>query len=454
MLGPKYAHVVFVTPESSVPAAYRDSPAARVADAPPVGGATTLETHFQPITAVRRGVVLGVEALTRARGRDGNSISPLALFDAAERDGMTEALDRACRRRALDHFAPLHRADSTLVCFVNCRVTTFLADTDGAHAWSALAAEAQIDPRTIALEVLESQAANLDALAAATAAYRASGFLVVIDDVGAGHSNLDRIAAVRPDLLKADRSLVHGCAQDRVKRAVLRALVGLTEELGGWLVVEGVEREDDALTVLDIGADLLQGYHLGRPAPVASLADLDETRRRTVTLATRHRATTRHRVVGARAQRARRAAFVRATADTIAGCAPECYDAALAGALATAPGDPHAAAAVVLDEAGAQLTPTFRSRRLDARERTLIFRPPGVGTDHALKEYVYLLPEADGATYETAPYVPLPNEKLCVTVSTAFDDVSGARRLLCLHLDAQLSGGPLDGGPPSDALGR
>ena len=149
---------------------------------------------------------------------------------------------------------------------------------------------------TEAIEVLESQAADLGALAAATARYRAAGFLVVIDDVGAGHSNLDRIAAIRPDMLKADRSLVHGCARDRVKRAVVRALVGLTEELGGWLVVEGVEDEDDALTVLNVGADLLQGYHLARPAPLTSLAGLEEPRRRTVALAAKHRAATRGRV--------------------------------------------------------------------------------------------------------------------------------------------------------------
>ena len=61
-------------------------------------------------------------------------------------------------------------------------------------------------------------------------------------------------------MLKADRSLVQGCAHDRVKRAVVRALVGLTEELGGWLVVEGIEDERDALTAVNLGADLLQGY--------------------------------------------------------------------------------------------------------------------------------------------------------------------------------------------------
>ena len=417
-------------------------------------GAVTLDTHFQPIAAVRRGAVLGVEALTRARRVDGSAISPAELFAVADRDLRAMDLDRACRRAALDRFAPLHRSDPTLVCFVNCHVSTFLADIGGEHAWSALAAECGIDPRTIALEVLETQAADLGALEVATARYRRAGFLVVIDDVGAGHSNLDRVAAIRPDLLKADRSLVHGCAHDRVRRAVLRALVSLSSELGGWLVIEGVEREDDALTALDLGADILQGYHLGHPAPLPSLVALDEPRWRTVALATQFRTTTRTRVLAARQHRDGRAVFARAVADALTGCPDDAWHAKLEGALRAVPGDVRAATAMVLDEYGMQLTPSLGAPTADVPERTLIFHPPEVGTDHALKEYVYLLETRDRATFETTPYVPLPNERLCVTVSTAFTDASGARRLLCLHLDAQLGREPLDGGPPADSLGR
>lgn len=412
----------------------------------------TLDTHFQPITAVRRGAVLGVEALTRARRADGTVVAPAELFAAAERDRTVEALDRACRRRALERFAPLHRADPTLACFVNCHVSTFLADVDGPNAWTDLAEVTGIDRRAIALEVLESQAADLGALKAATRRYRAAGFLVVIDDVGAGHSNLDRITAINPDLLKADRSLVQGCAHDRVKRAVVRALVGLTEELGGWLVVEGIEDEEDALAVLNLGADLLQGYHLARPGPLESPEGLDESRRRTAALAARHRAATRGRVEHARHNRARRAAFAREVAERLAAVDPARWPDVIDAELARAPGDARAATGAVLDAAGVQLTPTRRTSAGDARERTLIYHAPDVGTDHALKEYVYLLPPGQGATFESPPYVPLPNERMCVTVSTAFRDSTGARRLFCAHVDADL-GESVDSGPPADSLG-
>ena len=66
---------------------------------------------------------------------------------------------------------------------------------------------------------------------------------------------------------------------------------------------------------------------------------------------------------------------------------------------------------------------------------------------------MYLLADEAGAAYESPPYVPLPNEKACVTVSTAFAGADGARRLLAVHLDADPQG-PLDAGPPLDAFGR
>lgn len=434
-------------PRAGAPA--RDVPN-RTPDRP---SAADLDAHFQPIVAVRRGAVIGVEALARARDTNGQAIAPLDLFAAAARTGTAAALDRACRRTALERFAPLHRRAPTLVCFVNCHVETFLADVDGPDGWPALAATHGIDPRALALEVLETEAPDLAALAAATARYRAAGFLVVVDDVGVGHSNLDRVAALQPDLLKADRSLVAGCAGDRVRRAVLRALVGLSEEIGGWLVIEGVEREEDALAALDIGADLVQGFHLARPAPLADSAPLDDVERRVQALAGLQRQRTTRRVGDARGMRDARTAFARATAAILATCAPSAWGAALAGALRGAPGG--AASAAVLDAAGRQLTATVRpdaSAAADRVERTLIFAPPAAGDDHALKEYVYLLDGAPEAVFESPPYVPLPNERLCVTLSTAFVDAEGTRRLLCLHLYADAQGPP-DVSPPGIVTG-
>jgi EAL domain-containing protein (putative c-di-GMP-specific phosphodiesterase class I) len=83
-----------------------------------------------------------------------------------------------------------------------------------------------VDPRAVALWGLDAQTGDLQALAAATAARPHGGFLVVIDYVGAGHSNLDRVTAIRPRPAQGDGSLVYGCAENGVRRAVLRALVG------------------------------------------------------------------------------------------------------------------------------------------------------------------------------------------------------------------------------------
>ena len=66
-------------------------------------------------------------------------------------------------------------------------------------------------------------------------------------------------------------SIVHDLHRDLRKQGVLKALMLLSERIGGWLVVEGVETRDDAVVALDLGADMLQGFFFGRPQPAVLL---------------------------------------------------------------------------------------------------------------------------------------------------------------------------------------
>ena len=94
---------------------------------------------------------------------------------------------------------------------------------------------------------------------------RSRGFLIVLDDVGSGHSNLDRIPFIKPDLLKVDRTLIARIDTDYHKRGTLKSLVDLGRKIGALVVAEGVETEGEAMVALELGADLLQGLCLGRP---------------------------------------------------------------------------------------------------------------------------------------------------------------------------------------------
>lgn len=100
---------------------------------------------------------------------------------------------------------------------------------------------------------------------------RAAGAHLAIDDVGAGYASLRHILHLAPDLIKIDRSVVAEVETDRTARALVRALVHVADELELTTVAEGVEREETARILLELGVCAGQGYHLGRPVPPAEL---------------------------------------------------------------------------------------------------------------------------------------------------------------------------------------
>ncbi len=390
--------------------------------------AGAMQIHLQPIASMRRQDLIGVEALVRCQA-GGAPIPPPALFEAAERAGVAPELDRLCRRLALESFRALHTRDPALVLFVNCHPSTFCDPLEAPDGWGELAARFGVDTRNVAVEVSEAEIGDLAAAREASVALREAGFLVALDDVGARSANLDRIASLQPDIIKADRELVRGVDADFHRREVLRSLVGLSERLGGWVIAEGVETQDEAVTVAELGGDIVQGYLLGRPylpEPGEGVRWDEEG------MADAARRFKEERVGAARAARGRRdqrSALVRSLAAGLEG----------GQELETALKDlirPHASvlSAAVLDEAGTQLTGTVLNPMRVLRQKSVIFAPPGRGTDHSLKEYFYLLVEGGDETYESAPYVPLPTGDLAVTVSTRLAD---GHRVLCAHLRAE-----------------
>ena len=123
-----------------------------------------------------------------------------------------------------------------------------LPESDNPIVWELLE-----DPETTALL---TRPGVLDGLA--------SRFTLALDDVGAGCADLQRLAAAvhaGVTWIKADKSIVQGCAQDKGKVAVLRAIAGL----GVRVIAEGVEDEADLDVIRAAGIAYAQGFVLGRP---------------------------------------------------------------------------------------------------------------------------------------------------------------------------------------------
>ena len=92
------------------------------------------------------------------------------------------------------------------------------------------------------------------------------GAHLVVDDVGAGYSNLKRIVDLEPHIVKLDIALVRGIESNRRQQILVSQVVTLCAELGARVVAEGIETEDQLSAVLDTGAHFGQGYLFAKPA--------------------------------------------------------------------------------------------------------------------------------------------------------------------------------------------
>ncbi len=230
-------------------------------------GRVKLASAFQPIYSFSHQRLVGHEALLRASGPDGRPIAPPRLFDACADMAERRALDFAARVAHTARFAD--RCELSQWLFLNVDPSACDPRASGPDLIAPLVesvCSSGLEPHQIVIELLE--AALPDELAFERWAYelKAAGFLVALDDFGAGHSNLDRVFRLRPQIIKLDRSVILQAAVDRSIQRVLSQTIALLHECGAQVLVEGVETPDEASLALDSNADFVQGYLFGRPA--------------------------------------------------------------------------------------------------------------------------------------------------------------------------------------------
>ena len=226
-----------------------------------------LETHFQPIVAAADPTALfGYECLVRGRDANGAIIPPRDLFTAARTADLLFHLDRQAR---LCHIrcAARSRVGGGVRLFLNFNPSSIYAPAFCLRSTFKAVEEVGIDPAQIVFEVVESEEIkDTGHLLGILEVYRAAGFGVALDDVGAGYGSLALISRLRPDFIKVDMSLVRGVDQDPYQAQVAGKLLELARDLGTKTVVEGVETAGEHQWAVAAGADYVQGYFFARPA--------------------------------------------------------------------------------------------------------------------------------------------------------------------------------------------
>jgi EAL domain-containing protein (putative c-di-GMP-specific phosphodiesterase class I) len=222
-----------------------------------------LTTHFQPIYCVRRAASHGYEALLRAESDDGQGLRARALFQSLDPAARTR-FDWLCRALHLRNFAVVDPGDRRL--FLNVLPAAMTDDADDGRAFAELVRFYGLAPDRVVLEIVEADSGDETRLGESAEAHRALGFTIAMDHFGQGHSNFDRIAALRPKLVKLDRTTLRHALGDTQARRMLPSLVDMLGDTGARVGIKGIDSANDALAAIEAGADYLQGFHLGAPS--------------------------------------------------------------------------------------------------------------------------------------------------------------------------------------------
>ena len=384
-----------------------------------------ITAFFQQIVSVGKKGVCGLEGLVRGTN-EGEIIPPRTLFDAAEAQDMMLAFDRLCRERVLQGFGKIFPQHQDKLLFMNIEAT-ILERVSHTGVLLRQVKESGILPGNIVIEINEAKVHDVNALKAFIDVYRNDGFLIALDDVGAGFSNLDRIPVAKPDIIKVDTSLVRNIHIDYHRQEVFKSLIRLAGQIGALVVAEGVETEEEALQALKLGAHMIQGFYFSRPA---ALTDADPFENAHVASLAGHFRD--YMTVSIRAEMSRRMRLFNLVKDTITTFTQSGpYEEQLRRIVGV-----HDAieCAYILDAMGVQCCNAVYRERLDAFRKQLLVCSVSEGTDHSMKNYFYRLVSENLEHYITEPYVSPVTGNLCVTVSMPFSAQNGHRRILCLDL--------------------
>ena len=219
-----------------------------------------LRIVVQPVSDLVDGHVVGVEALARFDGEPERT--PDRWFAEAHRVGLGAELELLAVRKALD---VLEALPEQLRMSINA--SPDVVRDQRLHALLAERGQARVTVEITEHEAIDDYGSVVGALEA----IRAAGCRIAVDDTGNGYASLNHVLSLRPDVVKIDRALTTGVDADLARQALAASLVRLAGAVGGVVIAEGVETEQEAGALLDLGVWLGQGWLLGRPVDAADL---------------------------------------------------------------------------------------------------------------------------------------------------------------------------------------
>ncbi len=385
----------------------------------------SIKILFQPIISIKKKSVIGYEVLSRGIDNDENIIGAFDLFESARKADKLSALDNLCRLMAIEKYYALKESK---YLFINFEISSLNKGESGKNdlivslnKFVEKLEALNIEPNKIVIEIIESKVKNLDSLKFFTDLCKSYNLMIALDDVGSGHSNLNRIPLLKPNIIKIDRYLVTDIDKDRYKKEVFKSITSLSRMIGTLVISEGVEKEEEAISSIELRADMIQGYYFSKPVenPVDNIDSqielLYDRFRDYFVKKTKKNKMFNHMLIKNIRGFSKELELDFSSENIIFNSIKNKINFFL---------KEHAYVECVyfINSFGKQISPTFFHKDIpDLSDKTL-FSPATIDDDHSLKQYFYQLTVSYNNYYITNNYVSMATGNRCKTISTYIND--------------------------------
>jgi predicted signal transduction protein with EAL and GGDEF domain len=226
---------------------------------------------YQPQKDIRRGIVIGFEALLRWNHPVRGEISPAVFIPIAEESGAILEIGDWVMRTACREAAgwPQPLAIAVNVSGVQLYSPNFVQDVH------KILLETGLSPRRLEIEITETALVrDFNRALATLRRVKAFGIRIAMDDFGTGYSSLSNLRAFPFDKIKIDGSFVKSVDTNEQAATIVRAVLGIGRGLDLPVLAEGVETHDELRFLQEERCDEIQGYLLGRPAGIETFRSL------------------------------------------------------------------------------------------------------------------------------------------------------------------------------------
>ncbi|WP_229258317.1 putative bifunctional diguanylate cyclase/phosphodiesterase [Duganella rivi] len=230
--------------------------------------ANELVLYYQPKLDMRKGRIIGMEALLRWEHPLRGTISPGDFLPIVEHSDVIVDIGEWVLREALRQLQSWRAFDPAWVISVNIAARHFQRHDFVERLKTILGEFPDVPPHMLELEILESSAlSDIAHVRSIMLDCQALGISFALDDFGTGYSSMSYLKRLPADMLKIDQSFVRNMLVDRDDLHLVSAVIGLARSFGLGVIAEGVETIEHGAMLMRLGCDLAQGYGIARPMP-------------------------------------------------------------------------------------------------------------------------------------------------------------------------------------------